>query len=87
MSSVHAITHAARTAQSGLHRALEQVDDVAHTVASGIKSNSRGGDDTFAEQFAALSRMSDISFGARANMHVLNTIDDLDTELLWQRRR
>jgi len=87
MSSIQSVRQASYNALSGLNRAISRLDDVAQTVAEGIKNTSDDDGGTFSEKIAALASMPEISLNARANAKVLNAIEDLNAEFLLQPRR
>ena len=87
MAGIQGLTSAAHNALGGLSTVVAEVEDVAKTVAAGLAppGNDRGA--TLAEVAGAISRLPLLSRDARANAKVLETINDLASELLRQPRR
>ena len=87
MASIQAIRSTAQSALSGLNRSVSRLDDVAQRVASGIRSNSDDDGGTFTEKIGALAELPEIAAHARANMKVLNSVEDLYADFLTRPRR
>ncbi len=87
MTSIQAVASTSQTALSGLNREMEKLDDVAQSVASGIKSTAEDDGGTFAEKIGALAQIPEIAMRARANAKVIATVEDLNAEFLARPRR
>ena len=82
---IQALSSAATQALSGIDRAISEVEQVAKNVADGGLADHPG--ESASQSVAAVTKLPELKQRALANAQVLNTAEELLSELTDQPRR